>query len=145
MHLQVKLFAIGLGCCCFAVAAQQTQQVQISPELRAEMKNVAVHSQVIMVTGYKGKAKAFHADSDTSTLQIVQLVNKSDGSSHVSANGEVIFMQPGTSDQQMQTLFTTAFYRKAKLQLSKKPHMHPSPVPATTALVPSNAGSSEHG
>ncbi|MEW9625207.1 hypothetical protein [Rhodanobacter geophilus] len=97
----------------FAFAAS-AGEVTITKELQAAMQDIAVHSKVVMVDGSGATPSTFHEDSDPATLQIVMLARPSDGAAQVSSDGEVIFLQKDTSEKEQQTLFTTAFYFKAK-------------------------------
>ncbi|MFC4763530.1 hypothetical protein [Dyella koreensis] len=106
-----RLIAVAVTFIAFAAAADE---VKISKELQAAMKDIAVHSQVVTVDGTGATVDNFHQDSNPTTLQIVMLTKPSDGVAQVSSDGEVIFLQKDTSDKEMQSLFATAFYLKAK-------------------------------
>lgn len=95
----------------FAIAAEE---VKISKDLEAVMKDIAVHSEVVTVDGSGFNVESFHSDNDPKTLQIVMLAKPSDGVAQVSGDGEVIFVQKDTSEKEMQSLFAKAFYLKAK-------------------------------
>lgn len=95
----------------FAIAAEE---VRINKDLEALMRDIAVHSQVVTVDGSGLTVESFHEDDDPATLQIVMLSKPSDGVAQVSGDGEVIFVQKDTSDEEMQRLFAKAFYLKAK-------------------------------
>lgn len=82
-----------------------------------------------MVDGSGTTPSTFHEDSDPMTLQIVMLAKPSDGAAQVSSDGEVIFLQKDTSEKEQQSLFTTAFYLKAKAReaASQPASAHSSP------------------
>ena len=73
----------------FAFAAS-AGEVTVTKELQAAMKDIAVHSKVVMVDGSGATPNTFHEDSDPTTLQIVMLAKPSDGAAQVSSDGEVI-------------------------------------------------------
>ena len=124
-HL-AKLLVAAVAICAVAASAQE---VTVTKKLQAAMQDIAVHSKVVMVDGSGATPNTFHEDSDPTTLQIVMLAKPSDGAAQVSSDGEVIFLQKDTPEKEQQSLFATAFYRKAKareaaLQLAKA---HSSP------------------
>ena len=126
MRNLIKLLAAAVAICTFAASAEE---VTVTKELQAAMKDIAVHSKVVMVDGSGATPSTFHEDSDPMTLQIVMLAKPSDGVAQVSSDGEVIFLQKDTSEKEQQTLFTTAFYLKAKArEAAKQPvSAHSSP------------------
>lgn len=111
MRKILKLLTIALA--LFAITAT-AKEVQVSTELQAAMKDIAVHSQVVAVDGTGVTVANFHEDSDPTALDIVMLTGPSAGSAQVSSDGEVIFVQKNTSGKDQQSLFATAFYLKAK-------------------------------
>ena len=64
---------------------------------------------LIAVTNYGGPANAFVEDNDPDTLQIVFLQKTEQGNSHVSEDGEVVFLSPGASQDIQQQLISAAF------------------------------------
>jgi hypothetical protein len=76
------------------------------------------HTQMVTVSGV-ASADGFVADNDPDTMQIVFLEGPKAGPSHVSDDGEVVFLNGGSSNEQS-WLITQAFEKKAKLILAKK-------------------------
>ena len=109
-HL-LKLLVVMASVCAFAAAAEE---VTVTKELQAAMKEIAVHSKVVTVDAAGATVDNFQQDSDPTTLQIVMLAKPADGAAQVSSDGEVIFLQKDTADKEQESLFTTAFYLKAK-------------------------------
>lgn len=101
-----------------ATTLAKDEQVALSDELRALMLDLMQNTKVI-ATEVQGTAESYEPDGDPMTLEIVMLAKPSDGASHVSEDGEVIFLQPKTKNKEQQTLFTTAFYRKAQRRLAE--------------------------
>jgi len=64
---------------------------------------------LIAVTNFTGPASTFVEDKDPNTLQIVFLQKAEQGDSHVSDDGEVVFLSPGASQTIQQELITAAF------------------------------------
>ena len=119
---------IGIAAAIYAFAAS-AGEVTVTKELQAAMQDIAVHSKVVMVDGSENTPNTFHEDSDSTTLQIVMLAKPSDGAAQVSSDGEVIFLHKDTSEKEQQSLFTTAFYLKAKTReaASQPASTHSSP------------------
>ena len=111
MHHLAKLLVVAAASCTFAVLAEE---VTITEELQAAMQDIAVHSKIVTLDGSGITPGNFKHDSDPTTLQIVMLAKPSDGAAQVSSDGEVIFLQKDTSETEQKSLFTTAFYLKAK-------------------------------
>jgi hypothetical protein len=107
----LKVVVIAAVLSVFNVSAEE---VQVSKELQAAMKDIAIHSQIVAVNGAGVTVDNFHEDADPATIELVMLTTPSAGASQVSSDGEVIFVQKGASDEEMQSLFSTAFYLKAK-------------------------------
>jgi hypothetical protein len=126
VHHSAKLLVVATT--FFALAAS-AGEVTVTKELQAAMKDIAVHSKVIMVDGSGATADSFHEDSDPLTLQLVMLAKPSDGAAQVSSDGEVIFLHKDTSSKEQQSLFSTAFYLKAKVReaASQPANAHSSP------------------
>ena len=124
-HL-AKLLVIAAAFYAFAASAEE---VMVTKELQAAMQDIAVHSKVVTADGAGVTPETFHQDSDPATLQIVMLAKPSDGAAQVSSDGEVIFLQKDTSEKEQQSLFTTAFYLKAKARetISQPAGAHSSP------------------
>jgi hypothetical protein len=121
-----KLIVVAAATCAFAASAGE---VTITKELQVAMQDIAIHSKVVTVDGSGVTPDKFHEDSDPTTLQIVMLAKPSDGDAQVSSDGEVIFLQKDTSEKELQSLFTTAFYLKAKAReaASQPATAHTSP------------------
>ena len=111
MHNATKLIA---GVTVIFSLAAMAKDLHISKELQASMDNIATHTKVILVPDPGTTEANFKEDSDPATLEIVVLAKPSDGPVKVSDDGEVIFVHKDTSDSVQQSLFTTAFYLKAK-------------------------------
>ena len=111
MHHLAKLLVVAAAFCAFAASAEE---VTVTKELQAVMLDIAVHSKVVTVDGSGVTPGSFMHDSDPATLEIVMLAKSSDGAAQVSSDGEVIFLQKDSSATDQQSLFTTAFYLKAK-------------------------------
>ena len=126
MHHLAKLLVVAAAFCAFAASAEE---VTVTKELQAVMQDIAVHSKVVTVDGSGVTPSNFKHDSDPATLQIVMLAKPSDGAAQVSSDGEVIFLQKDTSEKEQQSLFTSAFYLKAKARevASKPASAHSSP------------------
>lgn len=119
MRHGLTLIAITTAFLCFMSAAM-AEDAKISKELEAAMKDIAVHTKVVVVDGGDIDVANFGEDNDPGTLELVMLAKPADGTAHVSNDGEVIFMQKDTPDEQMQSLFSTAFYLKAKARVAAK-------------------------
>jgi hypothetical protein len=111
-HLAKLLVATAI----FSAFAASAGEVAVTKELQASMQDIAIHSKVVTVDGAGVTVDNFHEDSDPTTLQIVMLAKPSDGAAQVSDDGEVIFLQKDTSEKELQSLFLTAFYLKAKMR-----------------------------
>jgi riboflavin synthase alpha subunit len=105
-----------LAVAIFSAFAASAEEVTVTKELRAAMLDIAVHSKVVTVDGAGLTVDNFHEDSDPTTLQVVMLTGPSDGAAQVSDDGEVIFLQKDTSEEERQSLFVTAFYLKGKVR-----------------------------
>ncbi len=64
---------------------------------------------LIAVTNYAGPADKFVEDDDPNTLQIVFMQKFEQGNSHVSDDGEVVFLSPGASQSIQQELISAAY------------------------------------
>lgn len=114
----VAIGLIALGACnTFAFA--KDEEVVLTDELRAVMQDLMINTKVNAVVDIEGPAEHYRSDGDPMTLEIVMLSKRSDGPSRVSDDGELIFMQAKTRDKEQQTLFTTAFYLKARRKLAE--------------------------
>ena len=86
-------------------ALAQTDAVDpADPRLR-----IVQDTLLIAVTNFTGPAKSFVEDNDPNTLQIVFLQKAEQGDSHVSDDGEVVFLSPGASEAVQQELIDAAF------------------------------------
>jgi hypothetical protein len=97
------------------------------------MQELMVNTNIAAVTDFAGPADAYESDSDPMTLEIVMLSKKADGPSRVSDDGEVIFMQEKTKDEEQQTRFTTALYLKAQRKLAE-PNNPLQPIAPTSGV-----------
>ena len=100
----------------FIVAATHAGAVT-DEEIRKLKVDMMVHTKLIAVEDYKGPASAYKSDGDPDTLEIVFLGRPEDGPSHVSDDGEVIFLNNATNDE-MQSLTDQAFDIRARKKLS---------------------------
>jgi hypothetical protein len=91
----------------FALQASLAQSDNDGPD-QARLKLVQ-DTLLIAVTNYTGAAAAFVEDKDLNTLQIVFLQKPQQGDSHVSDDGEVVFLSPGFSEAVQQELIQAAF------------------------------------
>jgi hypothetical protein len=120
---------------CSASLSAKDEQVVLSDEVRALMVQLMTDTKVNAVTEIEVPAVDYQSDGDPMTLEIVMLSKQSDGPSRVSDDGEIIFMQSKTKSKEQQTLFTTAFYRKAQLKLAEpnKPLQPTAPTSGSSA------------
>jgi len=120
---------------CSASLSAKDEQVVLSDEVRALMVQLMTDTKVNAVTEIEVPAVDYQSDGDPMTLEIVMLSKQSDGPSRVSDDGEIIFMRPKTKSKEQQTLFTTAFYRKAQLKLAEpnKPLQPTAPTSGSSA------------
>jgi hypothetical protein len=111
MSYQGKLaaFALLVGLLAPAWGEPSDAERQLIVKLMQETKIDAVFDATT--------ADGFVADNDPDTLQIVFLDSPTAGPSHVSEDGEVIFLNNATDDEQ-QALIRQAFEIKARLRLA---------------------------
>lgn len=93
------------------------QNIVITDELKPVIVQLMQDTKVIMREGLNGPVSDYKSDGDPGTLEIVMLQNKSDGPSHVSDDGEVIFMQAKARGKEQEQLIQLAFYLKAQRKL----------------------------
>jgi hypothetical protein len=102
-----------------AAAAQPVQPPASGDEAEKQLVNTLMqHTQMVTVSGVTS-AEGFVADSDPDTMQIVFLEGPEAGPSHISDDGEVVFLNGGSINEQS-WLITQAFEKKAKLILAKE-------------------------
>lgn len=65
-------------------------------------------TQMIFVESYAGQAQDFVPDDNPKSIQIVPLALASQGKSHVSQDGQVIFLRPN-DERKMEKLIEEAF------------------------------------
>lgn len=75
-------------------------------------------TQMIYVGGYSGQAQDFVPDDNPNTIQIVPLASESQGTSHVSADGQVIFLRRSSDEAKMQDLIEEAFARLLAVRIA---------------------------
>lgn len=93
-----------------ALFAAQPAQAQSDTEGPDQVRlKVMQDTLLIAVNNYSGPANTFVEDNDPNTLQIVFLQKTEQGNSHVSEDGEVVFLSPGTSQDLQQELINAAF------------------------------------
>jgi hypothetical protein len=85
-----------------------------APERSADdIRQLKIHlmmtTKLIEVFKISLPADKYVSDGDPNTLEVVFLTKIEDGPSRVSDDGEVIFIQQGTSDQEQQDLTNKAF------------------------------------
>ena len=73
---------------------------------------------MIYVGGYSGQAQDFVPDDNPNTIQIVPLASESQGTSHVSADGQVIFLRRSSDEAKMQDLIEEAFARLPAVRIA---------------------------
>jgi len=94
-----------------APPAEDAALKQLTNKLMQETKMVTVTNVPT--------ADGFVEDDDPNTMQIVFLEGPKAGPSHISDDGEVVFINGGSINEQSR-LITLAFEKKAKLILEKK-------------------------
>jgi hypothetical protein len=72
-----------------------------APAVRAAKQKFSLppDSEAILVEDYTGDAAAFVADQDASTAQLVLLADKKQGKSHVSEDGQLIFLRANETEK----------------------------------------------
>jgi len=106
----------GAALALFALQALQAQTVNDGPD--QARARIAQDTLLIAVTNYTGAAAAFVADTDPNTLQIVFLQKPDQGDSHVSDDGEVVFLSPGATEEIQQELIQAAYNLRYQRRLS---------------------------
>jgi hypothetical protein len=103
----MKYFAAALlACVLFTSASAADPSVD---DIRQLKIHLMVTTKIIAVTSIAVPADKYVSDGDPDTLELVFLSKPEDGPSRVSDDGEVIFIQPGASDQEQQYLINKAF------------------------------------
>jgi hypothetical protein len=113
-----------------ASAPVMSAEVTVTEEVRKVMVQLMQETQVAAVQGH-GPASEYKSDGDPNTLEIVFLADKKDGSSHVTDDGEVIFLAPRTKDKVQQELIQQAFYLRA-LRKTSTSHGESPPQPTVS-------------
>ncbi len=98
-------------------APVMSAEVTVPEHVRELMVQLMQETKVAAVAP-NGPAADFIADGDPNTLELVFLADKKDGPSHVSDDGEVIFIAPRTKDKVQQELISQAFYLRALRRVS---------------------------
>ncbi len=88
-------------------------EVTVPEEVRKVMVQLMTDTKLNAVMGFSGPVEGYKADGDPTTLELVFLSDRKQGPSHVSDDGEVIFLAPRTKDNAQQELITQAFYVRA--------------------------------
>jgi hypothetical protein len=105
----LSLLVICLSGLAYAAEPTADEVRQMEVKLMAQTKVVAVRDLSYPASEYK-------ADGDPNTLEVVFLINKVDGPSRVSEDGEVIFLYK-PSEKEEQTLIEQAFRIRALRRL----------------------------
>jgi hypothetical protein len=107
-----SLWAIIIGC---SIASANAQDSDAERQLMVKLMQ---DTKITAVTSVTDPAK-FVDDKDPNTLEIVMLDDPKLGESRVSDDGEVIF-DNGSSDDEQQNLITRAFEIRARLRIQKQ-------------------------
>jgi hypothetical protein len=75
-------------------------------------------TKFVWISDYKGKASEFKEDTDPLTVEIVVLEKPSQGRSHVSEDGQVIFLRVG-DDARSEALIEESTEKRLKLLTPK--------------------------
>lgn len=96
----------------FAICVLLTGASAAEPSVD-DIRQLKIHlmmtTKLITVFNISVPADKYVSDGDPNTLEVVFLTRPEDGPSRVSDDGEVIFIQQGTSDQEQQDLTNKAF------------------------------------
>ena len=96
------------GVLLIAVVVAFTTPVCADGPTNGELADMMAHTKMVAVTWDK-PANAFVHDNDPDTLEVVLLSGPNAGPSHVSDDGEAIFLSNDASQDEMQALTTQAF------------------------------------
>ncbi len=107
----VVLAAIGM-----ALALSQAHAAS-DAEIRKMKVDMMIHTREIAVTNLSVPASQYKSDGDPDTLEIVFLTKPEDGPSRVSDDGEVIFLNNPTGQEQ-QDLINKAFDIRVQRRLA---------------------------
>ena len=100
---------------CGALLAVSAAHGATDEEIRKMKLDMMVGTRTIAVMD--ASIATFKDDGDPGTIEIVFLSKPEDGPSHVSENGEAIFLN-GASDKEMQALTDQAFDIRVKRKLA---------------------------
>ena len=98
-----------------ALLAASAAQGATDEEIRKLKIDMMINTRTIAVMD--ASVATFKDDGDPDTIEIVFLSKPEDGPSHVSDNGEAIFLN-GASDQEMQALTNQAFDIRVRRKLA---------------------------
>jgi len=80
-----------------------------------DVQDLARKTKIVSVTASTGTSAGYMSDGDRTTLELVSLPAGDSEPSRVADDGEVVFLQPQTRDEEKQRLIARAFYIKAVL------------------------------
>ena len=103
--------------CCVGIASMSIGEPAVSDPTQLKLQLMKI-TQVVAVTNFLGSSDKFVPDNDPDTLQIVFLTKPEYGPSRVSDDGEVIFLSPGTTDNEQSNLIGKAFDLRVQRRLS---------------------------
>jgi hypothetical protein len=98
-------------------ALVHADEITITPDLAQLAVKLMETTKTSLIMDYDEPAETFKPDGDPETLETVMLKSKKLGSSHVSEDGEVIFIAPRTKDKVQTDLFVQAFHIRALRKL----------------------------
>ena len=94
---------------CLADEPAQTQCTATGAEMAGLMEKTKLNA----VMDYSGPASEYKSDSDPDTLELVFMPKTKGAVSHVSEDGEVIFLYGNVKDKEQQRLIEQAFCVRA--------------------------------
>jgi len=112
-HAATRLFLVCAVAFCGFASPGRTEDLVITPEVAKVAVKLMETTRTNLVAEFDAPAGEFKADGDPETIEIVMLKSKKLGASHVSEDGEVIFIAPRTKDSVQSDLITQAFYIRA--------------------------------
>jgi hypothetical protein len=119
LALAVLVLAVQAAAAQPGPAPAPATQAPAGDEAEKQLVNTLMqHTQMVTVMNVKS-AEGFVADNDPNSMQIVFLEGPEAGPSHTTEDGEVVFLNGGSLNEQS-WLITQAFEKKAKLILAKQ-------------------------
>jgi hypothetical protein len=99
---------------CFGLTSARADEAE---QMKLELMQ---STKVIAAMGLSGPADRYLSDGDPDTLEIVFMAKPEDGPSHVSDDGEVIFLSPHATDAEQSDLIGKAFDIRVQRRLATK-------------------------